>query len=92
MSAISIAYDIAGQPAEGVGLTTLFDYTGGPGSSPVYVGYAQPTPGAIPTDQPIWKIVRFTYVGGNITAKEYANGNSNFDNVWDDRADASNWP
>lgn len=83
---IAIAYDIAGNPAEGVGLTTLFDYAGGPGSSPVYVGYAQPVAAGVPTDEAVWKIVRFTYSGGNITAKEYAGGNSKFDKVWDDRA------
>ena len=87
-----IAADISGQPAEGFGLETLFDYTGGPGASPVYIGYAQPIPGGAPTDAAIWKIVRFEYDGDNVVAKRYALGNTAFTNIWDDRADASNWP
>lgn len=82
----SIPYDIQGNPAEGPGLTRLLDYTGGPGDSPVYIGYAQSASPTTPTDEAIWKIVRLTYDGDNVEAIEYADGNSKFDNVWDDRA------
>lgn len=35
----------------------------------------------------IWAVRAFTYdVGGNLTDSKWADGNTDFDNVWDDRA------
>ncbi len=48
-----------------------------------YVGKA--LPGAA-SDAASWEITRLTTTGGELVV-EYADGNANFDNVWDDRAD-----
>lgn len=48
-----------------------------------YFGFA--APGAA-TSEPVWEIRRFTLgLGGDITC-EWADGDTEFDNVWDDRA------
>jgi hypothetical protein len=47
-----------------------------------YIGWAQP---GIFTDQPYWAIMRVTTVGSLITV-EWADGNTNLDKIWDDRA------
>jgi len=36
-----------------------------------------------------WKIKKFTYSGGSLTDVQYADGNANYDNIWDDRAGLS---
>lgn len=56
------------------------------GQDLIYHGKA--SPGA-PSSSPVWAIKKYTYVGGKITAIEWADGNSDFDNVWDDRAGLS---
>jgi len=33
-----------------------------------------------------WQIQKLSYSGSNVTKKEWANGNVNFDKVWDNRA------
>ena len=39
------------------------------------------------TSAALWQISRLTFDGsGNITSQKWADGNSNLDNVWDDRA------
>ena len=78
-----IVDNFTGTPLEGKGLTIELDYAGGPGDSPVYVGYAQP---GILTSDPSWKIMRLDYNGSNIIRRLWANGNTKFDYVWDDRA------
>lgn len=37
------------------------------------------------TSESQWRVLRET-ISGNVTSTEYASGNGNFDNVWDDRA------
>lgn len=86
MSGTAIQYDISGNPAEGFGLTRLLDYTGGPAGSPKYIGYAQPSSPTTPTSAAIWKIMRLTYTANDLVATEWADGNTKFDNVWDNRA------
>lgn len=78
--------DATGNEVESFGLTKLLDYTGGPAGSPVYIGYTIPRSPTTPTDEAIWKITRLTYSGANLVAQEWADGNTKFDNVWDDRA------
>lgn len=34
----------------------------------------------------VWRIVKMVYASGNLTDVQYADGNINFDNVWDNRA------
>lgn len=49
-----------------------------------YEGWAQP---GSATADPAWKIRKFTYdAQNNILTETWADGNTNFDNVWDDRA------
>ncbi len=47
----------------------------------VYLGYA--VPGSLSSDA-VWKIQRIS-VSGVVTTLEWADGNTSFDNVWDDR-------
>lgn len=49
-----------------------------------YIGYGPP--GSL-TSQAVWRILRMTYdANDNPTVVEWANGNINFVNIWDDRA------
>jgi len=65
------------------GLHVELDYTGGPGDSPVYVGFA--LPGAATSDA-VWKIMKLVYSGSNMTQLLWAGGSVQFVNVWDNRA------
>lgn len=47
-----------------------------------YLGYAEP---GTNNHEPLWQIRRITTTGEDLLI-EYADGNANFDNVWDDRA------
>lgn len=52
-----------------------------------YIGYGPP--GSL-TSQAVWRILRMTYdANDNPTVVEWANGNINFVNIWDDRAGLS---
>jgi len=84
--AIVIDYDLQGQPVEGRGLRVELDYTGGPGSDPVYVGWAQP---GSATSASVWKIMKLVYSGANLVQRLWADGNTKFDNIYDDRATLS---
>jgi len=82
--AIVFQHDGQGNPAEGRGQRIELDYTGGPGSDPVYVGWA--TPGSA-TSISVWKISKMVYDGDdNLTQRLWADGDTKFDNVWDYRA------
>lgn len=59
--------------------TLLFD---GESTTVNYVGEASSN---VSTSQPSWRIKRITYTGNSI-AIHFADGNPEFDNVWDDRA------
>ena len=37
----------------------------------------------------VWRIAKLTYSGTDMTDLQWADGNSQFDNVWDDRASLS---
>jgi hypothetical protein len=50
-----------------------------------YIGFAPPG-GA--TSAAVWMIERLTFSGSDITI-EFADGNAEFDNVWNDRASLS---
>jgi len=51
--------------------------------SEYYFGYAHPENDS--EDAPVWRIKKMLKVGTIYTFK-FADGNSNFDNIWDDRA------
>ena len=52
--------------------------------NPIYLGLA--TPGTL-TSVALWQIRKLTFDGQNdVTAIQYADGDPNFDNIWDDRA------
>lgn len=56
-------------------------------SGPVYIGEA--IVGSSQSNS-VWKIKKLTYDGsGNLAATLFADGNDNFDNIWDDRASLS---
>jgi len=60
------------------------DYVGG--NQPIYMGEAEP--GTLNSEKR-WRIRRLTYNGTKLETIEWADGNGNFDNVWDDRASLS---
>ena len=50
---------------------------------PEYVGEANP---GTATSASSWRIKKIAYdTNGNVTSVKWADGNSNFDNVWDNR-------
>lgn len=49
----------------------------------IYEGWALP---AKDTSDLVWCIKKYTYDGSNLTAEQWANGNTDFVNSWDDRA------
>jgi len=61
---------------------TIVDKTSSPTE---YYGFANP---GTATSSAYWKIMRKT-VSGAIETFEFADGDANFDNVWDDRASLS---
>ena len=50
--------------------------------SVTYVGYASPSASQ---SNPVWKIKRLLTTG-TVLAVEFADGNPNYDNIWNDRA------
>jgi hypothetical protein len=78
--------NFSGTPLEGKGLRIELDYAGGPGDQPTFVGYAPP--GKLTSDK-TWKIMKCIYAGANLTERLWADGDTKFDNVWDDRAGLS---
>ena len=52
------------------------------GSGVTYIGFADP---GTDTSAAAWRIQRLTESGNDLTV-EWADGNTAFDNVWDDRA------
>lgn len=59
----------------------MFDYEGG--NAVIYLGKAHP---GAQTSEAVWQIRQFTYSGSLVTQINFANGNANFDKVWDDRS------
>jgi hypothetical protein len=80
--ALVIENDQFGQPI-GKAFHVEMDYTGGPGDSPTFIGWAPP--GALTSDA-IWKIAKLVYSGANLIQVLYANGNTKYINVYDNRA------
>lgn len=82
-----ITDNFSGTPLEGKGLTFEVDYAGRTDSQPVYIGYA--TPGLDgDTGEPVWKIMFCEYSAfptGDLIRRTWADGNTLFDNVWNDR-------
>lgn len=60
--------------------TVLLDYSG---NNPIYEGNAVPGTAVTLAE---WRIRKYTYSGNKVTKIEWAHGNANFDNVWNDRA------
>lgn len=54
------------------------------GDNVEYVGEAR---AGIATSAVGWRIKKMTYSGSNVTQVDWADGNTNFDNIWDDRTD-----
>lgn len=60
--------------------TTLLDYQGG--KNPIYIGLADPKV-APNTNTAVWQIKKITYdSNSNPTAIQWANGSTDFDQVW----------
>ena len=56
------------------------------GDNLVYLGRA--VPGSAKGDA-VWQISKFIYSGSNLTDVQWADGDQNYDNVWDNRASLS---
>lgn len=66
-------------------LSLKIDYNGG--TNPIYLGIAAP---GTTTSDANWQIRKLTFDGNNnITSIQYANGSSEFDQIYDDRASLS---
>ncbi|MBF0175714.1 MAG: hypothetical protein HQL63_02525 [Magnetococcales bacterium] len=55
-------------------------------NNPEYIGLAQP--GSLTTES-VWQIRKIGYTGGNPVSARFANGNAEFDKIWDDRSSYS---
>jgi len=73
-------------PRSGPSRQTLrVDYDGD--DNPIYIGRAYPTPsGTVSTADDVWQIQHLTWSGGNMTVREWADGDDLYDNIWDNRA------
>lgn len=49
---------------------------------PIYIGLAIPTS---LSSAAVWQIRRLTYTGNNVTLIEFADGDTEFNNIWDNR-------
>jgi hypothetical protein len=65
-------------------LTQAFEYNGD--GNPIYIGEA--SPGSAKGDAK-WRIRKLTYSGTNITDIQWADGDTNYNNVWNDRVSLS---
>ena len=52
----------------------------------LYHGWAAP---ASATSAAVWRIKKFTYSNNRLTQTEWADGNGEYDNIWDNRASLS---
>lgn len=79
----TLGYD--GQTLQRINASNLslrVEYDGS--SNPIYIGTS--AVGSLNSESK-WQIKKLTFDGsGNCTAIQYADGNPNFDNVWDNRA------
>lgn len=65
-------------------LTQRLEYTG---TTLLYLGDAAP---GSATSDPVWRIRKYTVDGNSMVTKvEFAEGNGNFDNIWNNRATLS---
>jgi hypothetical protein len=64
-------------------VTSRFDYVG---LKLLYIGTASP---GSSTASAVWRTQKYLYTGVDVTSVLYADGNAQFDNVWDDRASLS---
>lgn len=60
------------------------DFQGG--NKLIFLGESEP---GVATSLGAWRIRKFTYDGNKLISVEWADGNGNFDNVYDDRATLS---
>lgn len=63
---------------------TRVDYDGS--NNPIYIGKAAP---GTATSAASWAVQKITYSGSNPTTVQWADGNTTYDNVWDNRASLS---
>ena len=66
----------------GTSLALRYDQDADP---PTYAYLGQALPGAL-TSAPAWRIQKLVFNSGGDVTCTWADGNSNFDNVWDNRA------
>lgn len=60
-------------------LTIAMEYSG---ENPIYIGKAQP---GTAKSAALWQIQKLTYDGNNVTDVQWADGDTDYDNVWNNR-------
>lgn len=79
----SVSPNVLRRKQADVKLTIKMEYSG---ENPVYVGEAAP---GSATSAEAWRIRKLTYSGANLTDVEWADGDTDFNNIWDNRASLS---
>ena len=69
---------------EGGLFTSVYDYDGS--SNLIYSGTAL---AGSAKASPAWQIKKYTYSGSNLTDVQFADGNTQFDNIWNNRTSLS---
>ena len=64
--------------------TKRYDYDGS--NNQIYEGWADNSVASPLTSAAVWAIKKKTYTGSNKTIEQWADGNSQEDNAWDQRA------
>lgn len=70
-------------PIHGARYKVLIDPATAPADGVQYIGYAQPNTA---TSEDAWAILRLTFVSDDVSELLWAQGTSQFKNVWDNRA------
>lgn len=78
---VKTIYDNLSEAIQEVSTNSLLATRIDEGNTYMYLGYAQPGTGEA---EPKWRISRFTLA--NVSGMQWADGNTYFDNVWNDRA------
>lgn len=73
-------YDALGNAIQEVSTTSLLSTRIDEGATYMYLGYA--APGSLESAG-VWRVSRFTLA--NVSGMQWADGDINFDNVWNDR-------
>lgn len=78
---VKTTYTDTGEAVQEISTTALLSTRIDEGATYMYLGYAQPGTSEAASE---WRISRFTL--DNVSGMQWADGDTSFDNVWNDRA------